>query len=436
MKESDYNLYTQIRGKTLYFNTLSGSFVFMPPRLHTLVRSGAFGEMSEQELQTLTENHLLVDDDENERQGLIKEYEETVSEDSALYQLTLLPSLDCNLRCWYCFETHVTGSRLDRQTQDAIFNHAEQVARRENIKYIQVELFGGEPLLYFEEELYPLLSRIKTCVEGLEKYVSFFFVTNGVCIAEEMIPLFADLKASFQISIDGYREKHNKVKKIPHSDEDVYARIMRTIHLLTGAYETYINLRINYDNQTLHHIEEVVKDVLDVDPRRLGIHLERVWQTNLAERQTGYDMNRILAFIMANGFTVSYTNLHRKAVSCKASNRNQSVISWNGDVYKCSGRNFTPAHREGKLLPDGSIAWETEKLQKRLDILTYDNEDCLKCKLLPLCCGPCCQKQLDTPGEIRRYCQERLMEISLDDFLVYRFTNERIRRSIYETEHV
>lgn len=435
MKESNYNLYAEIKGKTLCFNTISNSFVWMPARLHAQLRGGAFGEMSESELQTLTENHLLIEDDADELEGLIRNYRETVSEDSATYQLTLLPSLDCNLRCWYCFETHVTGSRLDRQTQDAIFKHVERVCRRENIRYIQVELFGGEPLLYFEEELYPLLRRIKTCAEGMEKQVSFFFVTNGVCIEERMIPLFAELKASFQISIDGYREKHNQVKKIPGSREDVYERIMRTIHRLASAYETYINLRINYDNQTLRHIEDVVKDILDIDPRRLGIHLERVWQTG-GTGASEYDMNRILAFIMANGFTVSYMNLHRKPVSCKAGNANQSVISWNGDVYKCSGRNFTQAHREGKLLPDGTIAWEKEKLEKRMSILTYDNEDCLACKLLPLCCGPCCQKQLDTPGEIRRYCQERLMEISLNDFIVYQFRNEITRRKIYETEDV
>jgi uncharacterized protein len=433
MKESYYNIYAPVGEKTICYNTVSNSFVLMPKKLYSAIASGDFDSMSEEEMKTLADNNIITPDEVDEELDiLIKNYEKTASDESGTYELTLLPTLDCNLRCWYCFETHVTGSRMSREVSEAIFNHVEKVCKRENIKHIHIELFGGEPLMYFREELYPLLSRIKTMVEGFEKNVSFFFVTNGVCITEEMIPLFANLRASFQISIDGYREKHNKVKKIPGSGEDVYCRIMKTIHQLAEAYETYINLRINYDDQTLNHIEDVIRDIIDINPQRLGIHLERVWQTK-REGNNIYDMNRILAFIIANGFCVSYMNLHRKHVSCKAGNSNQAVISWNGDVYKCTGRNFTPDHREGILQKDGTIIWEKDKLDRRLSIQTYDNETCRKCKYLPQCCGPCCQKQLDKPGEIMQFCQLRLMEITKEEYILYSFKNELLRHQIYET---
>ncbi|MDR0537493.1 MAG: radical SAM protein [Tannerellaceae bacterium] len=406
----------------------------MRKSLYEAIREGRFVEIAAGEFDALRENGVIVDDDVDEYAVLAGNYDRAVSAESEVYDLTLLPSLDCNLRCWYCFETHVVGSRMDASVREAVFRHVELVCRRDHIKYIRVELFGGEPLLYFREELYPLLRRIKDLAASRDKEASFFFVTNGVCITDEMIPLFAELNAGFQISIDGYREKHNAVKKIPGSDEDVYGRVIRSIHRLAESYGTYINLRINYDDQTLHHIEDVIRDIIDINPQRLGIHLERVWQT---ARDGGrrYDMSRVLAFIMANGFTVSYMNLHRKHVSCKASNANQAVISFNGDVYKCSGRDFSEKHREGRLEADGRIEWERAKLDRRMGIRTFDNALCRGCNLLPLCCGPCCQKQIDSPGEYERYCQKRLMEISLEDYLIYQFKNEILRRKIYESQH-
>lgn len=49
--------------------------------------------------------------------------------------------------------------------------------------------------------------------------------------------------------------------------------------MLCDSYNPYITLRINYDNQTLLHIEEVIKDIVDIDRSHIRVHLERVWQT-------------------------------------------------------------------------------------------------------------------------------------------------------------
>lgn len=74
-------------------------------------------------------------------------------------------------------------------------------------------MFGGEPLLHFKEEVYPLLRSIQDFALEVGKKTYFNFITNGVCITDDTIPLFEKLNASFQITIDGYREKHNKIKR-------------------------------------------------------------------------------------------------------------------------------------------------------------------------------------------------------------------------------
>lgn len=72
------------------------------------------------------------------------------------------------------------------------------------------------------------------------------------------------------------------------------------------------------------------------------------------------------------------------------------------------------------------------KLEKGVSQKTYDNNHCMSCKLLPLCWGPCNQKLLETPGDVMRYCQLRNMELSLDDYVEYRFNNELLKTNTYE----
>ena len=65
------------------------------------------------------------------------------------------------------------------------------------------------------------------------------------------------------------------------------------------------------------------------------------------------------------------------------------IVSCDGAVYKCSERDFTEEHRDGQLMPDGTIKWKEEKLKQLLDIVTYDTPMCRNYKFLTLCWGPC-----------------------------------------------
>lgn len=176
---------------------------------------------------------------------------------------------------------------------------------------------------------------------------------------------------------------------------------------------------------------ELIEQLGDIDRNKIGVHLERVWQTERS-LHGNEELQAIIHQWLANGFKVSYMNMGRRSFSCKASAKNQVVISWDGAVYKCSGRDFTDSQKEGQLMPDGTIKWDEDKLKKRLDIVTWDNPMCRECKFLPLCWGPCCQKQLETSdSNLARYCQKRIMEMSITDFVKYLFNNTCINPANY-----
>lgn len=439
MKKSYYTYFAPTKQGFIGYNTVGNSFVYLRREIYVnYYNSDQFVELENLfpvQYQQLIESGFLIDDDVNEFENLQKEYENQAKW-SINYELTLLPTLDCNLRCWYCYEKHIIGSRMSETVRDSILQHVSNVLDNSSIHVLKVTMYGGEPLLYFKEELYPLLKQIKQIAENREKSVSFFFVTNAVCIDDTLIPLLKELNSNFQISIDGYKEKHDKVKFIPGSRRGTYDQVIETIYKLTEQIENvYINLRLNYDDETLLNMEQLVKDLLTVDRRKIGIHLERVWQTSGSLNPNNVQLKNVINLLLLNKFNVSYMNLFRKKLSCHSSMENQSVISYDGKVYKCTGRDFTDSFSEGRLQENGSIRWDHEALDRRMQICTYDNQKCRTCKFLPLCWGPCNQKLLEsgvTEKSISQYCQLNLMEMPLDDYICYRFNNEVQRRNNYE----
>ena len=45
---------------------------------------------------------------------------EYVDNDDSTFELIINPTLDCNFHCWYCYENHLKGSKMDEGIVSAI----------------------------------------------------------------------------------------------------------------------------------------------------------------------------------------------------------------------------------------------------------------------------------------------------------------------------
>ena len=108
------------------------------------------------------------------------------------------------------------------------------------------------------------------------------------------------------------------------------------------------------------------------------------------------DVDRIESFIQNAqrlGYNASYNPLDGPN-ECYANKLSQITVNYNGDVFKCTARDFTEKNRDGKLLENGSIIWDTNKILKRI---SYDIPKlCLDCSLMPACSGICSQTLMET----------------------------------------
>ena len=101
---------------------------------------------------------------------------------------------------------------------------------------------------------------------------------------------------------------------------------------------------------------------------------------------------------------------------------NSIVINYDGSIHKCNGRTLSRLTKYGVLKNDGSLDIDENLLAKRLSVATFENKECLSCKMLPVCMGPCSQKMLEHNGEwSRNICSLRSLDTSLNDYLVTDF---------------
>jgi uncharacterized protein len=317
---------------------------------------------------------------------------------------------------------------MDKSVKDSIIKHINYMVETENINSIELDWFGGEPLLGFEDTIYPLSKKIKEI--ALKNKLQFVHVitTNGYLATKEMIEKFKTIDLShFQITLDGVKNIHNKVKK--SSSNDSYQVTVNNINEICNILEKpEIQLRINYTKQNLKNITEIIKDFPEKNRKFIKVLFQQVWQ--LENKNKPQNVEPILNKFKESGFRIEYNRINKKPTACYADKFYQAVINYDGSVFKCTARDFND-HKfsDGKLNSEGIIEWKEQKLLSRFNNSTFENKYCIRCKFLPVCFGPCSQKMLELKdlNRFKTICYRGGVKIGLErlykDFYQNTFTN-------------
>lgn len=437
MKLSSYNIFVKKNDIVICFNSLSNTFIAINKSSYTnfLENKKDINNLKKgkpQLFNNLLTNGFIIDDKKDELNIIrLRNKENSFNKHS---DLVVLPTLDCNLKCWYCWESHIPNSKMGEETQEAIYEYVKKELGYGNIDSLNLEFFGGEPLLHFDDIVFPLAIKIKDLLEKNNKTFVSTFITNGSLITDKTVDKLALLNPLFQITLDGSKQKHDKVRFRKADNGGTYKEIIKALYLITERIQNArINIRINFDNKTLENPEELVRDLNNLNREKVFIHLERVWQTksNKVEKQKKEVLEQAISLLLSNNFIVDYGNFQSKLFSCKSDRYRILAINYNGDVYKCTGRPFTKENRQGVLLNDGSVDWDYNNIANRLGSATYENEKCLQCKILPLCMGPCSQKNVENNwGDISNICLLNNYEFSINEFVITHFNNTYLEQKV------
>lgn len=181
--------------------------------------------------------------------------------------LTIAPTLGCNMRCPYCYEDK-NGSVMNNETQLKLIRFIKaHLNAYQNMKYLTVTWYGGEPLLQ-KDRIYNLSKEfISICAERNITY-SASMVTNGVLLDRDTAKrLYEDCKVgSVQVTIDGRPEIHD-ARRILANGKGSFDTIVMNIEACKDFLP--IVIRINVDTRNEAELEQLI-----------GFFYEKGWGKN------------------------------------------------------------------------------------------------------------------------------------------------------------
>lgn len=410
MKYSKFNNVVYYKdNKYFLYNALSNKFILVESLLKELLLSAHLSDdidgledIHPTFFKKLVDDGFLVDDFEDEIENVKALRDQVDLSNESEYILTINPTMNCNFSCWYCYESHIKESKMEQDTLDNVINFIKSVVRdKPKLKYFTIAWFGGEPLLQYQKVIKPIQKFCMAFFEERNIKYSASFTTNGFLINNEMIDLFKVTNVtSFQITLDGNRELHNNVRFV-NSKRGSYDEIVSNILLLCRK-GFYVALRINYTKTNLIGVEDILQDIEELEePFRanLEIAFRKVWQEG--DTSLGVKVRKIADIFRNSGFrTISGGAPDNVRNSCYADKNNHATINYNGDIFKCTARNFSSEAKEGTLNTEGEIIWN-QKYYDRLSI-KFKNKPCLECSIMPICNGGCSQKAIENIG--KDYC--------------------------------
>ena len=323
--------------------------------------------------------------------------------DNPIQGITILPTTDCNARCFYCFEEGIERYSMSKETAQ---HTIEFIKHFYNDKELAIAWFGGEPLLNF-----PIIEFITLELKKLGYDLNTHITTNGSLLTREMLDFFVKnyTHTSFQITLDGVDEDYYKAKRyIDISPKDAFNRVLDSIKMVLKA-NLPIQVRINFLPSKIEEAKQTYAKVLellsDVDLSNLYLYMAPLNVKNdneiisrftcngsehpylqlvKTQNAAGFPLNSIV--YEKNNRLLGGFNLMPNCASCGIITNKRIIVDADGTLYKC--------HRL-----TGRKDWATGNVIDGVDKNCYsyryftspyiDEDSCKKCNILPICNGGC-----------------------------------------------
>lgn len=427
---SNYNYFINEKERIIYFNGLSKIIFSLSIEEHNTIFPllkdlNKFQHTHPKEFMNFSQWGFIVDDKKDEiNQIYTRNRLEVFNNDK--YKIILNPTLNCNFNCWYCFESHEDKGYMSPVTLERLKKHLDYMVVQKKIKELEICYFGGEPLLYYKKVIEPLDQFVNILCKKYSIRLFCSFITNGSLINMQLIEQLqsSSYTYSFQITIDGGKEKHDQVRNM--NGKPTLERIIENINLLCNELDNvFIILRVNYDNSTLddNSLKDVFMMIKQENRAKVTIDLQRVFQTKQINSSgienkklfEYYDYCKEIGFKSDLGHSLVLDRFHK----CYADLLSTTILNYDGKVYTCTARDYTEKNCIGELNEDGHLIYNKKYIYNKYAKPTFENNKCLNCKHLPICLGPCSQANQDCKdSNIEFICDNYLQEISFDSKII------------------
>ena len=396
MKLSKYTFFYCDNEQYYIYHQVSNALLKVDKELYDLLKEGDLQTLPEDVSLSLEQNGFLVKDgiDEtcNIRYGnLIGRY------NSKLMRITILPTLSCNFRCWYCYEQH-KASIMTEQGAKAVLRFMKSEILKKHLEYVVLDWFGGEPLLRFSQIIYPLSKDLKTWCKRNNVKFSNIITTNGSLINGDMAVKMNEIDLrQFQITLDGDKEHHNQVR-FSSTMKNSYDVIVSNIHTLCRTIANPdIELRINYTADNIDTAKYIF-DSFDADIRPfINVMPQIVWQESDKRNVLTFKEIELKNMALEQGYKINQNIRSFRCSACYVENMEQFVVNYDLSVYKCTARDYDGKYCVGRISEDGRFQPNEMYYKYYITPSPFLRNECLECEFLPSCLFSiaCIQKTIE-----------------------------------------
>ena len=322
----------------------------------------------------------------------------------------------CNLRCEYCFADGGTYNvAAENMSLDVALKAIDMiVSKSANRHNLEVDFFGGEPLLNFDV-VKKTVEYARSIEKAHNKNFRFTITTNAMLLNDEIIDFFNKEMYNVVVSIDGRRSVHDCVRKTASgkgSFDTAIKNALRFKQLRKGQYYirgTYTALNKDFSKDVLF-LNDLGFDQLSIEPvvlpenHRLAIKKEDIEQLKAeydklaeayVERRKGEKWFNFFHFMLDiyNGPCES-----KRLVGCGAGN-DYVAVAPNGNIYPCHQFDGEKDYVIGNVL-DGTFNTEIPKFFAENNLLKKDK--CRNCWAKYYCSGGCAANAIKYGGGINK----------------------------------
>ena len=249
-------------GRPCVFSTLTAQSFLLPFPLEDAAYPAARIAASE-ELTELMRGYFLVPEDMDESAFYlgISNMMKALHRKKKAASYTVLPTLACNARCFYCYEEGLEPITMSAETIEKTVEYIKKT--HDPSQNAVIQWFGGEPLLRADI--------IEAIMDGLDRegvgFVSII-VTNGSLITPELARRMRErwrLERA-QLSFDGAEEDYIRRRRYAKYDE-TYKKVLEAASLLSEQ-GVFVTLRCNVDKNNIGDIPRVIEDVKNLVKNR------------------------------------------------------------------------------------------------------------------------------------------------------------------------
>lgn len=340
----------------------------------------------------------------------------------------IVMSYNCNLHCKYCYQQcdpTLDRNKISLDNLTNILSVIDQYYNSHPEKYINIELFGGEPLL--KENHNEIIHIFDFCVE--HKF-PVAITTNGVNLPYYLkdLIIYSGLQMTVNTTIDSISENEKTRFSASGEEDSSGGNLLNSIYILINN-DVSVSVGANIDRHNIGQIESMIQFYKEngfLDNPNFRFLIGRVDDRRF---ETGYDQmvtdsellfklaeieiipSRIdYAFVKASLFLCrkldpGFRQMEMRYVSnyCWSSAPIQQVfyIDAQLDVFRCS---YTVGRKQYSLFKFSLDSLENYQLPNR----TYrDYEKCRKCVIGGYCSGGCA---LSADVNFDKMCAEEMAD--------------------------